>query len=1058
MNDLKKDSLKKSFFSIKFFLLLFGLIITANIQAQNVSGTVVDEKNEPMMGVSVGVKGTNVGMSTNLDGKFSLNVTQPDAVLVFSYLGYITKEEKVAGRTNITVVMAENLQLLDEVVVVGFQTQKKVNLTGAVTAVGAETFENRPVSNIGQALQGLIPNLNVGISNGAPNTVPSFNLRGGTSIEKNSDGDWVVTNDAPLILVDGVDISATMLNQMNPNDIESMSVIKDASAAAIYGTKATYGVILITTKGGKFNQKGKISYSYDMTWSTPSALPDIMNSVQLQEAAMSVTRITLGTVSQLDLNKLEASKKYLANPTMENRYFMNGSSIVWVGNMNPYEEVVRDWSPMQNHNLNLSGGTDKVSYYLSLGYQTEEGEYKINTDQYDRFNGMLRINAKVNSWFNVDGKINYNRTNYDSPYVAGYKGNIWSILKNDADKNIMMPIMTGPDDPIPNTYTDNFLGWLSYGAKQSTSSYTTMFYVSPEFILIPKTLKIKADLSYSPQASNYTRNSPQHNYITYSWNNTVCEVEEVSDNRGVLRKTVTDTYLINVYADFNKTFAKKHHVSAILGFNQDFVDYTSLETNLRGLFSPYILKPSAAEDITLHTIATSAQRRTGRAAFGRFNYNFSDRYLFEVNWRYDGSSRFTPDERFLSFPSISAGWRISEEKFMSSTKEWLSNLKIRGSWGKLGSQPSSYYPYQPTMSSGNANFILDGKYVSTVNAPGLVSPLLTWQKATTTNFGLDLGVLNNKLNASFDIYERKTTDILTDGTEAYPNILGANPPLVNSGSMKANGWEFELSWKDRLPNGLSYNAGLTVGDSRTKVLVFPSNTNKIIGQLYDGHYVGEIWGYETGGILQPSDLVLEGNKYIFYGPYHTGNLYPGNIWYRDLNGDGIINTGANTVADPGDRRIIGNSTPRYRFGLTLGASWKGFDFNALFQGVGKRDLWISSSTYWGSTTNGAGSKWMYEQSWTPENPDAKFPRYLSSPSTQTGYLVNGAYLRMKQVILGYTLPSTLTKKLGVEKLRFNLSGYNLFDITDIPSMFDPDQISDAYPQKRRFAVGAQITF
>jgi TonB-linked SusC/RagA family outer membrane protein len=1061
MKQIKKEYLKKSkpFSSSAFFLLFFACIFTANMRAQNVTGTVTDGKNEPLVGVSVLQKGTTLGTTTDPDGNFSIRLTEANPVLLFSYVGFRPEEINAAGKTSIQVTLYEDEQVLDEIVVVGFQSQKKVNLTGSVSAISADVFENRPVANIGQALQGLVPNLNIDMSNGAPNTAPSFNIRGGTSMSYNSDaGKYVVTNDAPLILVDGVELTPTLLNQMNPNDVESMSVIKDASAAAIYGTKATFGVILITTKSGKFNQKGKISYSYDLSWDTPSALPDILNAREIQEAAMNINRWTLGTVSPIDIKKLEAIKNYMANPTPENQYFMNGNTIVWVGNSNPYKKLVRNWTPMQKHNLSLSGGTDKIAYYLSLGYQNQEGMYNINTDEYNRYNALLRLTAKITDWFRVEGKVNYNRTAYEAPYIASYKGNIWSIMKNDADKNIMMPIMTGPNDPIPNTYTDNFAAWVAYGARTHATASTTLLSVSPEFIIIPKVLKLKADLSYTPQVSASSRKSPMHEYVTFSWASTVKEVSEVADNRAQLAKSSTDTYLVNIYADFNKSFRQKHNLAVIAGFSQESVDYSALTGDLRGLFSPNVLKPGAAEDESLHTISTGAQKRTGRALFGRINYNYAEKYLFEINGRYDGSSRFTPKERFFFFPSFSAGWRISEESFLNFASKWLSNLKIRGSWGKLGSQPDGYYPYQATMSSGSANFILDKKIVNTVKAPGLVSPTLTWEKAQTTNFGLDAGFLKSRLNLSLDVYRRKTTDVLTNGSVAYPSALGAEPPLENSGAIQTKGWELTAQWSDKRANGLRYDIGLILSDARTQVLHYAANPTRNIEQLYDGAYINDIWGYETGGILQNADLALNGNKYDFFGPYHTGNLYPGNVWYRDLNSDGLINSGSSTVENPGDRRIIGNSTPRYRYGITVGASWKNFDLSLFFQGIARRDLWIGSTSYWGSTTNGAGSKWMYDRAWTPERTDARFPRYLSGVSTQTAYLVNGAYFRMKQIVAGYTLPQLLTGKIGVDKVRFSLSAYNLFEITDIPQVFDPDQVSDKYPQKRTIAIGAQITF
>lgn len=1045
---------------IAILTLCFG---TGFAQTRPVTGTVVNgDDGTPVVGAVVSVVGTSTVSVSNVEGHFSINAS-PDATLSFSSLDFESQQVVLGGRTTVDVRMTRASTSIEQVVVVGFGTQKKVNLTGAITAVGSDTFENRPVTNVGQALQGVIPNLNVGISNGAPNTVPSFSIRGTATISY-SNGAYNTAGVEPLILVDGVDVTSTQVNQMNPNDIESMSVIKDASAAAIYGTKATFGVILITTKSGKFNQKGTIGYSYDLSWDTPSALPDIMNAREIQNFVINNeqwTSVGGRETSQLNLNKLAAIEKFMADPTNpENRYIMNGNSIVWTGNMNPYEMLIRDWTPTQKHNFNVSGGTDRVAYYLSAGYLTQEGMYKIGKDDYKRYNVSARFNAKVTPWFNVETKFSYNRNMYDQPYVPSYKGSIWSVLKQDADKNINMPIQTLASDPAGVQWTDNYLAWLDYGNRQKSQSWTTVMTVSPEVIILPEVLKVKADISYTPQGTSYRRVSPKHYYHTFTWA-VISEQQEYKENRGRLEKGTTDNFQMNVYADFNKTFAEKHNLSAIAGFYQDYVDYSMNIINMRNLFSANILNPGAVEDQTLNTAETSAQTRTARAAFGRINYNYAGKYLFEVNGRYDGSSKFTKDGRFFFFPSFSVGWRISEEKFMDFARGWMDNLKFRFSYGQLGSQPGGYYPYQATMSSGSAGYWLDGEWLQTVYAPGLGSASLTWEKAATTNFGIDGDFLNNRLNVSLDIYTRKTTDILVTGNTAYPNILGTGAPLENSGAIRTRGFELTLGWQDRLANGLRYNAGVTLSDAMSKVLNYPSNEIKSLGTLYSGMTVGQIWGYETGGILQKEDLVANGNSYIFYGPRHSGNLWPGDPWLKDLNGDGVINTGSNTLENPGDRRVIGNSTARYRFGVTLGASWKGFDLNMLFQGVAKRDSWISSTTYWGGGTNNAGSRWMYERSWKPDQTDAKFPRYSATaggPAAQTGWLVNSAYLRMKQLILGYTLPTALTGKWNIDKLRFSVSAYNLFEITQVPTVFDVDQISDAYPQKRTIAFGAQITF
>ncbi|MDR1763590.1 MAG: TonB-dependent receptor [Dysgonamonadaceae bacterium] len=1060
----------------KLFPLLAGLFFVTAIQAQNVSGFVADEQNEPLIGVSVAVKGSNTGTTTDLEGKYSVPVSGTGSVLVFSYIGYKTQEIAVADKREINVILIEDNRTLDEVVVVGYGVQKKVNLTGAVSAVGSEAFENRPVANIGQAIAGVVPNLNVTIGTGSPDAVPTFNIRGGTSMSL-SNGAYVVTNAEPLILIDGVETTGALLNQLNPENIASMSVVKDASAAAIYGTKAAFGVILITTKNGKFNQKGKISYSFDMAWDTPSALPNVMNTYQIQRAAMEKKEWISGNYtpdnwsSVTDKEVLDAAAKYLADPRPENAYIRYpGGTRTWVASMNPFEDVVRDWTPVQKHNLNISGGGDKVSYYISLGYMGQEGMYKVNTDQYNRYNAMFTTTAQVTDWFKATARLSYNRTTYKAPFVpssmlAGtdLSREIWAFMATNDNARLSIPVRLAADDPdYPNMPTQNIVAWLANGANSTTTASSSMMTLSPEFTLVKNVLRLKADMTYYPQSSNYERYAPQYTYIDYGGAQVT---QHAASNMGQLNKGNTDNYTINTYLDFNKTFAKVHDVSAVVGYNQEKTSYSYIAVDMEKLFSPNILNPVVSEDITLQRPSTNAWTRTGRAVFGRVNYIFADRYLFEFNGRYDGSSRFTPDERFLFFPSFSLGWRVSEESFMAQTKSWLNNLKLRGSYGTLGSQPSSNYPYQAQMTSSVAGTLIDGQFVSTVGSPNLVSPTLTWEKATTIDLGIDLMILN-RLDASFDWYQRTTTDILTDGSVAYPAVLGATAPTENSGELQARGWELAVKWNDRLLNNqIRYDVGLVLSDARTKVLHYAANPEKFISKLYDGQYVGEIWGYETGGIVQESDgeWYMDGtarkwrltNTGII--PFNgTETLYPGYVWRKDINGDDKLNDGNQKVGDSGDMKIIGDNTPRYRFGLTTNWYYKGIDFNLFLQGVGKRDVWISSASYWGGS--GVGNLWMYENAWRPDRTDAKYPMYSVVPTTQSAYLFNGAYLRCKQMSLGYTLPHSLTKKAGAEKARIYLSGYNLFEITSIPDVFDPDQISTAYPAKRTVAFGIQLGF
>ena len=1067
-------------FFLCFFFLSAGLSqrvyavqsIAMGIDQQlQITGVVKDTNGEPMIGVTVMVKGTGTGTITDIDGKYSVSVPGNKSVLTFSFVGYTTKEVTVGNQKSINVTLSEDSKMIDEVVVIGFQSQKKGNLTASVASVGAEALENRPVANIGQALQGMVPGLNISIEGGDPNKVPSLNIRGATTFRQrgtsNDDKNkFDVKSGSQLILLDGVEITAEDLNQLNPNDIDNMSFLKDASAAAIYGTRATFGVILVTTKGGNYNQKAKIDYSYNLAFDQPYELPDILDSYYIYKALRDkeVWTGTIAEYSQHDRDMLDHMMAYMKDPVNNKPYFMEGDAIQWVGNTNPYKELVKSWTPTQKHNLSISGGGDRISYYISLGMQDQKGMYEIKTDRLKRYNAMLSINAKVTKWFNVAAKASYNVFDYEGPTQQTDGMNLWSYAKSYYPENfIYQPVLTGPDDFLPNHPTENPVSYLYAGGRNISSRRKTILSISPEFTIIPKILKIKADLSVAPTTYQKEKTHPKQARVNNSW--TALETRWATENTGEVTRSTTDRYAINVYADYNQTFKEKHNVSVLLGLNQEEESYAGSTLYLKNMLDPYILNPELVQDVTANTSANSHHEIASRALFGRIMYNYMSRYLIELDARYDGSSKFPKDSRFQFFPTVSLGWRVSEEKFMEWSKDWLDNFKIRASWGRLGSQPDSEYPYQSVFSTSEGYFLFDGtRYPTGINTPSLINPNLTWEKSTTKNLGFDFTFLQSRLTFTADIFERKVTDILIPGGKDYPALIGDDDlPFENAGILKTTGFELQAKWSDKLANGFRYSVGVALSDDKAKVVSYPSNpTNKIgDGVLYKGYTVGDIWGYVTGGILQEGDFdgVGANGKPLYHGPYFKGGqAYPGYIWYQDLDHDGVITTGLNTVDDPGDRKVIGNNAPRYRYNITANFQYKGFDLDLMFQGVGKRDYWLSStSSYWG---NGAGSWEVYNNSWTPERTDAKFPMYGSGTGSyaQTGYLLDASYIKLKQVILGYTFPRALINKIGLEKLRLNLAAYNLFTISAMPKYYDADYLSDAYPPKRTFSVGIQVGF
>ncbi len=723
------------------------------------------------------VKGTGTGTITDIDGKYSVSVPGNKSVLTFSFVGYTTKEVTVGNQKSINVTLSEDSKMIDEVVVIGFQSQKKGNLTASVASVGAEALENRPVANIGQALQGMVPGLNISIEGGDPNKVPSLNIRGATTFRQrgtsNDDKNkFDVKSGSPLILLDGVEITAEDLNQLNPNDIDNMSFLKDASAAAIYGTRATFGVILVTTKGGNYNQKAKIDYSYNLAFDQPYELPDILDSYYIYKALRDkeVWTGTIAEYSQHDRDMLDHMMAYMKDPVNNKPYFMEGDAIQWVGNTNPYKELVKSWTPTQKHNLSISGGGDRISYYISLGMQDQKGMYEIKTDRLKRYNAMLSINAKVTKWFNVAAKASYNVFDYEGPTQQTDGMNLWSYAKSYYPENfIYQPVLTGPDDFLPNHPTENPVSYLYAGGRNISSRRKTILSISPEFTIIPKILKIKADLSVAPTTYQKEKTHPKQARVNNSW--TALETRWATENTGEVTRSTTDRYAINVYADYNQTFKEKHNVSVLLGLNQEEESYAGSTLYLKNMLDPYILNPELVQDVTANTSANSHHEIASRALFGRIMYNYMSRYLIELDARYDGSSKFPKDSRFQFFPTVSLGWRVSEEKFMEWSKDWLDNFKIRASWGRLGSQPDSEYPYQSVFSTSEGYFLFDGtRYPTGINTPSLINPNLTWEKSTTKNLGFDFTFLQSRLTFTADIFERKVTDILIPGGKGLPGI------------------------------------------------------------------------------------------------------------------------------------------------------------------------------------------------------------------------------------------------------------------------------------------------
>ncbi|MDD4192959.1 MAG: SusC/RagA family TonB-linked outer membrane protein, partial [Mangrovibacterium sp.] len=672
--------------AISYRFLENNLIALTNPSEQDllkISGKVTESSGAPLPGVSVVIRSTTQGTITGANGDFAISSVPADAILVFSFVGMRTQEVPVSGRTNINVVLEEESFGIEEVVAVGYGTQKKVNLTGAVSQVSSEVLESRAITNIGQGLQGVVPNLNVTISNGSPNTTPSYNVRGGTSFSGNS-----FTKGSPLILVDGFESSD--MNLLNPEDIESISVLKDASSAAIYGARAAYGVMLITTKQGKRGERVKVSYNSSFQLSKPVAIPDLLDSYTMQFAQNKAKELTGQSPSASDVNKLQWMKEYMEHPETAPVYKTDGNSITWVGNTDVYGEAVRDWTPFQKHAINVSGGSEKINYYASISYQQQEGLYKISTDIHNRYNILLNLSTDVNSWFSVNYKASFNKSDYAEPYNNPGKGGWWHAMGQQGNYNINMPVKAPKDSPVGEMYTDNILSYMGYGSENKEIGETTLLSVAPTF-KIAKGLNLKGDFSYESYHYRQKTVVPELENVAITWTPVISPHTTPS----WLQKNVNhqDKFALNIYGDFTQTFLEKHHIYALVGFNQEWMKYNDLWSKGTDLLTSSL--PVISQTLGARTTGDSESEWAIRGVFCRLNYNFDQKYLFEFNGRYDGTSKFPTDSRFKFFPSFSAGWRISEENFAENIRNVVNNFKIRGSYGSLGNQNVSNYIYFP---------------------------------------------------------------------------------------------------------------------------------------------------------------------------------------------------------------------------------------------------------------------------------------------------------------------------------------------------------------------------
>lgn len=1057
-----------------------------------ISGIVTDSASrQPLVGVTIKVKGGNIGAVTDAKGMFNLTVPD-DAVLELSYLGYTSREIRVGAETEFNISLAAAATGLNQLVVVGYGTQKKGDLTGAATVVDSKLLQSRPAANVSSLLEGTVPNLEVKFASGMPGAGGSFNIRGVNSISNNA---------KPLVIIDGFEGD---IDQLNPNDIASITVLKDASVAAVYGARASYGVILVKTKNGSKN-KTTISYSGQTSFSRSTTSSDyesrgyysaaINDLFYSNYAGTPYTRYTDEDYYQLYIRRNDKTQ----DPdrpwvTVQNRD--GKDSYVYYANTDWYHWLFNLKRPMQNHNVSVSGGSDNITYRLSGSFFSQDGIFRQNTDNFRRYNLRSKVNFKVNSWLDINTELTYFNSTYGYPGYSGVQNTFNSM--NVHGLASLVPVNPDGTFVYQTTVTnynlmDGRAALLAQGLHRNEDK-RAQFTPTIEAVLHPvKGLEIRTSYRYS-QFNYHTMNRS----VNIPYSKYPGEILYITSDIGINRLyeafTTHEYQALNSYATYSKMIHQDHHFKLMAGINYEAKHLKDVNVSRDGLLSDRLSDFNIATGDVMD-IDGGQNEYALFGAFYRLNYSYKDKYLFEAAGREDGTSRFSDGHRYGFFPSFSAGWRISNENFFKQlSQRSIDDLKLRLSYGSLGNQQVGYYDYIQTISAGDqlSYTFGDGTRAgySSVSAPN--STDLTWETVNSTNLGLDASLFRSRLSFSFDIYRRATLNMLTAGKK-LPAYYGASVPKENAADLVTRGWELSMGWKGTgkvWNKKLTYHFNVGLGDNTSKITRF-DNPNKNLADFYDGEQLGDIWGYSVDGYFK-TDKEATGydvdqtsvNTIINTSAVDPG-VHAGDMKFVDLDGDRVISEGDNTLAKPGDRKIIGNSLPRYNFNIALGGSWNHMDVSVFIQGIGHQDWYPNPNAagFWGPYSRPYATfipSDFLSKVWSEDNPNAYFPRprgyiALSASNRSLGvennkYLQNLMYVRLKNVTVGYTLPGNLAKKVGLSDVRVYFSGENMFTYTTLESDYiDPEQASasntyktsssDAkiYPWAMTFTFGLDIS-
>lgn len=1044
--------------------------ILNTVQQKMVSGHVKDATGEPLPGVTVLVKGTTLGTVTNLDGNYSLNLVPENAVLVFSFVGMLTQEIEVGNQTTIDVVMLEEAKGIDEVVVVGYGTQKKSHLTAAVDQIGGDVLENRPLTSVANGLQGMVAGLNVRAPSGAPEASLNLNIRGFTGFG---------TSESPLVLVDGIERN---INDVNPNDVESISVLKDGAASAIYGSRAPFGVVLITTKGGKKGSPLRIKYSGNFRYGKPWGIPttqDAADYIRSSNRAFLNAPGGNGSAfySDLQIERMEAfAAGDFSNPVFDGidpEYVPYGnypdSPTLWGGhntafaNTNWFDVAMRDVVPSQEHNVNVSGGSEKTAYYMGLGYNENVGIFNGN-DYKNRYSSLMKINTEITHWLSVKGTANYVKTNEEGPNYLGTGRNYGPLFNMLARSKPHWPVY----NPDGSYFRFNTIPNMNGDAGSETLYRNDLTITGGVEIEPIKDLLIEGDFTWRNNNAEFARTTLQ---IMQTLPN-----GDVVPNQRTVGVTSIEKYFsrtnysnIDLHASYSKTIKEKHNLFGLVGFQQEESQFSRLNGQANNLLSTSLTTISTASSD--YYTSDALTHWATRGYFGRLSYNYDTKYFIEFNFRRDATSRFLASDRWGFFPSVSGAWNVAREKFWMLPKQ-VSMFKLRGSWSTSGNADvGSLYPFYPTINiSQSEGIILDGGFVNTASMPGLVSSQLTWAKPTTIDFGGDVSAFNNRLELNYDWYQRTVRNQFGP-PQSLPETLGATVPNSNNATSETRGWELKLSWRDKAFNlansPFHYSVNFRISDYVGYVVDYEDDgTGAVSGQWTPGEVFGQNYLYASNGIMTSVN-----NLY--------GNVPQGNTWYylgdlarKDLNGDGEINGGTTgTWYSRGDLIKDGFNYPRKTYGIGLSADWKGFDVSLQLEGVGSWKVYSTNMWVWGNS----GSQWFgayYKEHealgyWSLNNTGAFFPRDTYDAKNRTAntdqYALDLSHLRVRNLKIGYNFPKQLISKVKLNKLYLYASAENLgFIYYKSYIKFDPELVAassgEGYPPQQVMSFGINVEF